>query len=126
MYDEEVRGGIASPGLFVIGPDGCEAFAYRGEDFADRRHDDDVLDALELLGLDEIDPPAGGPVDESVDVAQRGAFTPAMFGPYFRGNGAAARAIESRAEGDEARTLAREHRDMCDAMLTAWGAVRKR
>jgi len=126
MYDPEERGGIALPGLFAIGPDGAEVEAYRGHDFADRRHDDDVIEALEALGLESIDPPSGGPVDESVDVDQPGAFTPAMVGAYFRGNRSAARALELRAHGDEAKQLAREHRAMCDAILEAWGRVRSR
>lgn len=124
MFDPNERGGIALPGLFVIDADGVERFAYRGHDFADRRHDDDVLDALEALGLDPIEPVAGGPVDPDVDVDQKGAFTPKLFGPYFTGNKYAAIAIKMRAEGDEAKTLAREHERMADSMLNAWRELR--
>ena len=123
MFDPEERGGIALPGLFVIDPDGNEVFGYRGRDFADRTHDDDVIDALEGLGLDAIEPPAGGPVDPDVDLAQKGAFQPKMFGPYFMGNRFGAIAIGGRAESDEAKTLAREHRQMAEGMLEAWQAV---
>lgn len=120
LYDPDERGGIGRPGLFVLGPDGDEVYGYRGHDFADRRHDDDVLDALEGLGLDPIAAPAGGPDVPDAPVDQPGAFSPAYFGPYFRGNRFAAHAILLRAEGDEAQQLAREHRQMCDAMLEAW------
>lgn len=126
MFDPEERGGIALPGLFVLDPAGNEVFGHRGRDFADRTHDDDVIAALEALDLGPIEPPAGGPVDPSVDIDQRGAFTPALFGPYFRGNRFGAVAIQRRAEGDEARSLAREHRIMCDGFLAAWDEVRGR
>lgn len=123
MYDAEERGGIALPGLFVIDADGNEQFGYRGRDFADRTHDDDVLDLLESLGLDPIEAPAGGPVIDGVDVDQKGAFQPKLFGPYFMGNRFGAIAIGGRAEGDEAKLLAREHRKMSESMLEAWGTV---
>ncbi len=124
MFDPEERGGIALPGMFVVDPDGTEVFGYRGRDFADRTHDEDVFGALELLGLDAIDPPPGGPVVDDVDVDQPGAFQPRMLTPYFRGNRFGAIAIQRRAEGDEAKSLAREHRLMCDAILDAWTAVK--
>lgn len=120
MFDPEERGGIALPGLFVIDPSGNEVFAYRGNDFADRRHDADVLDVLESLGLDPMEAPDGGPVDAEVDVVQKGAFTPQMFGPYFTGNKFAALAIRLRSEGSEATTLATEHQEMAQSMLDAW------
>lgn len=123
MFDPNERGGIALPGLFVIDPDGAEVFGYRGADFADRRHDDDVLDALDALGLDAIEAPRGGPVDPEVDTDQEGAFTPRSFGPYFMGNKFGAIAIKLRAEGDEARSLAGEHEAMADSMIAAWRNV---
>ncbi len=125
LFDPEERGGIALPAMLVLDPDGNEVFAYRGRDFADRIHDEDVLVALEAIDVGPIDPPPGGPIDE-VDIEQRGAFQPHLFAPYFRGNRSAAVAIGLRAEGDEARSLARQHRTMCDAMLEAWEAVRVR
>lgn len=123
MFDPEERDGIALPGLFVIDPDGNEVFAYRGRDFADRTHDDDLLEVLEGLGLDPIEPPPGGPVIDGVDVDQKGAFAPKLFGPYFAGNRFGAIAIGGRAEGDEAKGLAREHRKMAESMLEAWKVV---
>lgn len=124
MFDPDERGGIARPGLFVIDADGNEVFAARGDDFADRRRDDDGIEALETLGLDPIDPVAGGPVIDGVDVHQQGAFTPKLFGPYFTGNKFAALAIRSRAEGDEATSLATEHQHMAQSMLDAWADVK--
>lgn len=123
LFDPEERGGIALPAALVIGPDGDEVARFVGRDFADRTHDDEVFAALQGLGLDAIDPPAGGPVAE-VDTDQRGAFQPQMFVPYFKGNRFASVAIGSRAEGDEATSLAREHRHMCDAALAAWAELK--
>lgn len=123
LFDPEERGGIALPGLIVLDPDGNETFAYRGRDFADRQEDDDAIGALEALGLGALDAEVGGPVDESVDVEQKGAFTPRILIPYFKGNRFGAVAIQSRAEGDEAKRLAREHRVMCDGILEAWSSL---
>lgn len=125
LFDPEERGGIALPGLLVIAPDGTEVFGYRGRDFADRTHDDDALGALESLGLDPIDDgiALGGPVDPDVDLDQTGAFTPRILVPYFKGNRFGALAIQMRAEGDEAKRLAKEHRQMCDAILDAWSSL---
>ncbi len=122
LFDPEERGGIALPGLLVIDPDGNEVFGYRGRDFADRTHDDDAFAALDELGLGAIgaDVALGGPVDESVDVVQKGAFTPRILVPYFKGNRFGAVAIQMRAEGEEAKRLAKEHRQMCDGILAAW------
>lgn len=124
LFDPDERGGIALPSLLVVDPDGREVFGYRGGDFADRRHDDDVVGALEALDLGPIDPPAGGPDDPSVDVDQPKAFTPAILGPYFRGNRFAAIAIQRRVDDEAARQVAREHREMCDGILAAWDAVK--
>ena len=125
LFDPEERGGIALPGLLVIDPDGNEVFGYRGRDFADRTHDDDAFAALESLGLAAIadDVALGGPVDPDVDVDQSGAFTPRIFVPYFKGNRFGAVAIQMRADGDEAKRLAKEHRQMCDGILDAWAQL---
>ncbi len=123
LFDPDERGGIALPGLVLVDPSGKEPFRYEGRDFADRTHDEDVFDALEGLGLDAIEAPAGGPVDDDVDVAQKGAFRTELFGPYFLGNKFGALAIRGRAEGDEARALAKEHSQMADGMLEAWKQV---
>ncbi|WP_420451511.1 peroxiredoxin family protein [Ilumatobacter sp.] len=122
VFDPEERGGIALPGLFVLAPDGREVFAHRGRDFADRT-EDDVVEALERLGLDAIEAPAGAPVVADVEVDQKGTFTPELFTPYFLGNRFGAMAIAGRLDGD-ARDVAEEHADMAAAMLEAWKEVR--
>lgn len=123
LFDDAERGGIARPALLVIDAEGREVFGYRGNDFADRRNDDDVIEALEALDLDPVDPVAGGPVIDGVDERQRGAFTPKSYVPYFMGNKFAALAIRSRATTEETKQLAGEHADMADAMVSAWSAM---
>lgn len=127
MFDPNERDGIALPGLFVIDPDGNEVFGYRGNDFADRRNDEDLFAKLEPLGLAPLAPLAGGPNalpnGEPPEEQQKGAFTPKLFGPFFSGNKFGAIALGMRAEGDEAKTLAGEHRDMAQSMLDAWASL---
>ena len=123
LYNPDERGGIALPALLVIDPDGNEVFGYRGNDFADRRNDEDVIDALETLGLDAVEAVAGGPIIDDVEVDQKGAFTPKLFGPYFTGNKFGALAIALRAEGSEAKRLATEHQEMSQSMLEAWAQL---
>ena len=127
MFDSNERDGIALPGLFVIDPDGNEVFGYRGNDFADRRNDEDLFAKLEPLGLASFAPPAGGPTalpnGDAPEEQQKGAFAPKLFGPYFAGNKFGAIALGMRAEGDEAKTLAGEHRDMAQSMLDAWASL---
>lgn len=126
LYDPVERDGIALPALLVFDPDGREVFGHRGRDFADRTHDEDVLEALESLALEPLDPPAGGPVADVDPDSQRGAVQPRMMSPYFRGSRSGALAIQLRADGDEATSLAREHRKMCDSILAAWDEVKRR
>jgi hypothetical protein len=125
LFDPDERGGIALPALLVIDPEGVEVFRYQGRDFADRTHDDDVVAAVEALGLEPIEAPVGGPVAEVPDDLDR-YFSPDHFGPYFRGNRFGAVAIGGRTADRELRGIAREHRLMAEAMLEAWTAVRGR
>lgn len=123
LYDPEERDGIALPGMLVLDPDGAEAYRYQGRDFADRTTDDDVYAALDELGLDRIEPPAGGPEAE-VPEDLRGYFRPSDLGAYFRGNKFGAIAIGGRLADPDARAAAREHRLMADATLDAWKLLR--
>ena len=116
---------IALPAMIVLDPDGDEVYRYVGRDFADRTTDEQVFTALESLGLDAIEPPAGGPVaDVPDDLA--GYFPPRQLAPYFRGNRMASVAIAGRTEDREFRALAREHRKMAEATLAAWESLRDR
>ena len=116
---------IALPALLVIDPDGDEVYRYVGRDFADRTTDDEVYAALVGLGLDGIDPPAGGPV-AAVPEDLSGYFPPRQLAPYFRGNRMASVAIAGRTENSEFRAIARQHRKMAEATLDAWASFRDR
>ncbi len=121
LFDPEERGGIALPALLVIDPGGNEAFGYRGRDFADRTHDDDVIEALEALDLPALaEPPDGGPTGIDVPGDLDRFFQPDHLWPYFRGNRFGAVAIGGRTENRELRGIAREHRLMADRILEAW------
>lgn len=123
LFDPDERGGIALPGMLVIAPDGTEVYRYRGRDFADRTTDDDVLSALEALGLEAVEPVDwDGEVEIPEDL--RGFFRPSDLGAYFRGNKFGALAIGNRIEDPAARALAKEHRVMSDATLEAWATLR--
>lgn len=121
LFDPDERGGIARPALIVLDPDGDEAFRHVGRDFADRTVDDDVLAAVDALGLDPIGPPPGGPIHDGAEI--RGHFRPEHLVPYFKGNRMASIAIAGRTEDREFRAIAREHRKMCEATLEAWDQV---
>lgn len=120
LYNPEERGGIALPAMIVLAPDGTEVYRYVGRDFADRTTDDDVLDALDRLGLAAIDPPVGGPTDTDVPADLTGYFRPEHVIPYFKGNRFGAIAIGGRSENRELRGIAREHRMMSESTLAAW------
>lgn len=113
---------LALPALLVIDPDGNEVYRYVGRDFADRTTDAEVYAALDSLGLDPIDPPSGGPTAD-VPVDLRRYFRPEHLIPYFNGNRFAAIAIGGRTEDRELRAIAREHRLMADATVTAWNSL---
>jgi len=119
LFDPDERGGIGLPAMVVLAPDGTEAYRYVGRDFADRTTDDQVLAAVDGLGLPAIEPPSGGPVGGAPDDLQRFFRTDHVV-PYFRGNRSAAVAIGGRLDDKAARAVAREHRVMCDATLAAW------
>jgi hypothetical protein len=122
LFDPEARGGIGLPGLLILDPAGEVVYRYVGRDFADRTTDEEALTALERLSLSPIDPPEGGPVLDVPDGLDR-FFTPADLVPYFKGNRFAAIAIGGRLPDSETRAVAREHRLMCEATLTAWEQV---
>lgn len=113
---------IAKPAMLVIDPDGKEVYRYVGRDFADRTTDHEVFAALESLGLDAIEPPAGGPVGDVPDDLRR-YFRPDHLVPYFKGNRFGAAAIGRRTDDEEFRAIAREHRQMADASLEAWESL---
>ncbi len=124
MYDPDERGGIALPGMVVVGPDGAEVYRFAGRDFADRTNDDDVFAALEGLGLERVDPEPWTPEVDVPDGLGR-FLAPRDLGPYMRGNLFGSVAIRRRLTGeghdtDVAKAVAREHQAVTQATLDAW------
>ena len=122
LYDPGERDGIGLPGMLVIAPDATVAYRYVGRDFADRTTDEEVLAAVDALGVPAIDPPPGGPVAD-VPAGLDRYFATDHLVPYFKGNRFGAVAIGGRLDDREARGVAREHRLMCDATLDAWNRL---
>lgn len=118
LFDPEERNGIGLPALLVIDPDGNERYRYTGRDFADRTHDEDVLAAVEHLGLPAIESPRWEPAVDVPD-SLKGYFKTSDILPYFRGNYFGSLAIGWRLDDPESRAIAKEHRTMSRTMLDA-------
>ena len=98
---------------------------YCGRDFADRTNDDDLIAAVEALGLDPVEVPPNRPAVE-VPADLGGFFRPEDFAAYFRGNLFGAQAIAGRLTVPDARAVALQHRDMAKATVDAWQEWRTR
>lgn len=111
-YNPEQRGGIGKPGVFVVTPDGSEAFRQVARDFADRITEDELLDEVRALDLPSTTQPAvavgdpePGPEAMPVDALL----------PYCRGAKFAAKAMGMRhpqASDDADRYVAQMDRYM--------------
>jgi len=99
--------GIASPAVVLVGPDSEEAFRRDSRDPADRATEDELLEAVQGLGLDSVqqDPPH----PHNPHPSER-AFPLAGLEPFFRGVGSGAKNLGGRVEaaGNEAKVLAEE------------------
>jgi hypothetical protein len=124
LWNGNERGGIGWPAIIIYSPDGREVYRYRSRDFADRPPtDDDVLDALRLLGLPPVDLPQWRPDAEPVD--DPGALRVDAFGPYFRGVRYSVRGLASRLVDPSDRAEALGMSDMAASFLDAWKARRE-
>jgi hypothetical protein len=93
-YNPDERGGIGKPGVFVLTPDGREAFREVGRDYADRITEDELLEQVRALGLPATDQPALTPGHPTR--AGKEAFPVDWLLPYCRGARFAARAMGMR------------------------------
>lgn len=110
---------FARPAVVIVAPDRRVAFRQVGEDFADRLGEDEIVAALELLGLQPAtqDPPALGqpePGPRAVDLA----WLPA----YMRGGSFAVQALAGRVP--EARPAADAMNEVYERFLAALAAHR--
>lgn len=116
-YNPDERDGIAKPGVFVVAPDGSEAFRQVARDFADRITEDELLDQVRALDLPSTTQPA-----VTTDDPQPGpqAMPIDALLPYCRGAKFAAKAMGMRhpqATDDADRYVAQMDRYM-DAVRT--------
>lgn len=117
---------ISRPGSIVVAPGGEEAWRYIGRDYADRPHEDLLLQKVKDLGLapaTQDEPAVGAP-----ERGPNGTSTKALP-TYFRGSKFAALAIRSRYRtlGDEFRDDTKRHVQMTDRYIEAIGdAVERR
>lgn len=118
-WNAEERGGLFIPLVLVVAPDGRTVLEHRSRDFADRRDDDDVLDALRGLCLPTRSD--RGPWDPGVEPRPtENAFRREAFGPYFRGIRSNLKALGPRMrDDDDAAELARTGQ-MAQSFLDAW------
>jgi len=117
---------ISRPGTIVIAPGGVETWRYLGRDYADRPHEDLLIEKVAELGLSPVaqeTPPVGRPERGPTSTSTKALPT------YYRGSKFAALAIRTRYRsfGDEFRDDIKRHVQMTDRYIEAIGdAVERR
>jgi hypothetical protein len=126
LWDHNDPRQIGVPAVIVLAPDGSEAWRRRSRDFADRPDDEDIMRAIEPLGLPPLDPPptAWRPVAEPEE--HPGAFRADAFGHYHRGVMFAMAALAGRMRDDADRTETEALARQASSFLEAWKALRAR
>jgi len=118
------KGSMSRPAIVVLAPDGREVFRTVGVDFMDRPHEDEVLAALDTLGL----PPLSQPV-ATVEHLEPGPGPRAMpladLGVYLRGVRFATSGLAGRARDPFDRAEAERTSAMAERYLTAQAATRR-
>lgn len=121
-WDEPGR--MGKPAIILLAPDGSEAFRHVGVDFMDRPVEDDVLVALDALGLPPIEmpiatvphlPPAPGPR----------ALPLLDLAVYMRGVRSATQTLSKRARDPFDRSEAERTSKMAERYIAAQGATRR-
>jgi hypothetical protein len=123
-WNDAERGGLFSPLVLLVAPDGRTPVEHRSRDFADRPDDRDVLEALRDLGLPPRPvPPAWSPEVEPAPTA--GAFSVDAFGPYFRGIRFATKALAGRMHDERDAGELRTTEQMAISFLDEWKTRRE-
>ena len=119
-WNPDERGGLFSPLVLLVAPDGREVLRQRSRDFADRTEDDAaVLDALRALDLPPL--PVPEPWDPGVEPEPtEAAFRTEAFGPYFRGIRFATYALGRRMRDEADAAENRAVMTMAGSFLDAW------
>lgn len=125
LFNPIERGGIGIPAILVFAPNGQLVYRYQGRDFTDRPDDQDILDSLEVLSLDPLDPPPEAWQPEVEAEENPGAFGTQYLGTYMRAVMLAAGALSSRLTNDSDREEATKLSAMAGSFLAAWHARRQ-
>jgi hypothetical protein len=115
-------GNMAKPAIIVVGPDGTEWYRYVGEDFADRPGDDDVLAAIEELGLPAIKGKTGTLEHGDPEPSGR-AIGLADLGVYMRGVRFAMVAMAGRARDPYDKSEAERTSKLAEHYIAAQDAT---
>ena len=120
VWNPDERGGIFSPLVLLLAPDGRELLRHRSRDFADRGDDLDVLDALRRLSLPALTVPPPWQPPGVEPRPTESAFRPEAFGPYFRGVRSGTRALAGRMRDPDDRGELQTTSAMASSFLEAW------
>jgi peroxiredoxin len=120
----DAAGKMATPAIVVVAPDGHEVYRYVGVDFMDRPGDEEVLAALDGLGLPPIDVPLE-PVPHLPPVPGPRAVLLSDLGAYMRGVRFAMQAMAARARDAWDRAEAERTGKMAERYVAAQGATRR-
>lgn len=123
--DEEDPRQIAKTGVVVLSPEGTEVFRYVGREYADRPHEDRLLEAVEKLGLPPTRQPS--PTIGPGEPGERAMIMDALP-HYLRGAKFGVLAIRSRHRdiSEEFREDSRAYVQMVDRFLDALSKVEER
>lgn len=120
-YNPDDRGGIGRPGVFVIAPDGSDAFRKVARDFADRITEDELLVEVRALNLPSTEQP---PLTRGTAEPGPQAMPLDALLPYCRGARFAAKAMGMR--HPQARDDADRYVAQMDRYMEAVRALRER
>ena len=119
-WNPDEHGGIFRPLVLLLAPDGRVVVEHRSQDFADRRNDDDVLQALRELGLPGRPVPTGWEPDGVEPQPTDAAFKPELFTPYFLGVKFSSMALRGRMQTEPDADEAARTADMGASFVEAW------
>lgn len=115
---------IARPAIVVLAPDGREVFRYAGADFMDRPGDEEILAALDALGLPAV-PVGAGVIEHMEPKPSARALALETLAPYMRGVQMAMTALAERMRDQDDRAEATRTAQMAEQFLKAQASTRR-
>ena len=120
VWDEP--GKMSRPAILVLAPDGREVYRYVGVDFMDRPHEDEVVAALDALGLPPLDLPIATVHHLDPAPGPRALSLPNLA-VYMRGVRFATQALAGRARDPFDRAEAERTSKMAERFMAAQGST---